>query len=163
MTEGDEDDAAVAAGTEFYELLDEDDQAAIDAWVASQVDDYDDSQIDDQAIVDAWVANQLNDDDGDDSKGCDDNGNLTRLTRRFCFENACLEMTGCVNDVASGDDAQAIFGGDDADEDDAAVAAGIEYYQSLDEVDQAAIDAWVADQLNDDGGDDSQGGDDQGN
>ncbi|KAF0719955.1 Aste57867_676 [Aphanomyces stellatus] len=69
------DDAVVAAGAEFYESLDEDDQVAIDAWVASQVDDDDDSQIDDQAIVDAWVANQLNDDNGDDSKGGDDNGN----------------------------------------------------------------------------------------
>ncbi|KAF0719956.1 Aste57867_677 [Aphanomyces stellatus] len=78
----------------------------------------------------------------------------------FAFVAAALALK---NDVASGDDAQAIVDGDDADEDDAAVATGIEYYQSLDDDDQAAIEAWVADQLNDDGGDDSQGGDDQGN
>ncbi|KAF0685275.1 Aste57867_22804 [Aphanomyces stellatus] len=53
-------------------------------------------------------------------------------------------------DVSSGD----IYPDEDYDEDDAAIDAGAAYFASLDEEDQAAVIAYVADQL-DDGDDDA--------
>ncbi|KAF0709252.1 Aste57867_6025 [Aphanomyces stellatus] len=60
------------------------------------------------------------------------------------------------NDAATSDDSQDIVdsGDGDYDEDDAAVDAGAEFFASLDEDEQAAVLAYVADQLNDDDGND---------